>query len=108
MSLNPVEPRKVKSKHLPLINVCRWGLRKASLNPQFVGSGPRTASTLVPREGNGTDWAVGIDWAVERQEVIKFLTVRNLVLGASTAENQVVQAFFTASTFLCSPALVGS
>ncbi len=25
MSLNPVEPRKVKSKHLPLINVCNRG-----------------------------------------------------------------------------------
>lgn len=28
MSLNPVEPRKVKSKHLPLINVCQRGWLK--------------------------------------------------------------------------------
>ncbi len=42
---------------------------------------PRAASTLVPREGNGTDWAVGIDWAVEGEGVTKFLTVRNLIWG---------------------------
>ena len=35
----------------------------------------------MPREGNGTDWAVGIDWAVEGEGVIKFLTVRNFGFG---------------------------
>src|SRR6266702_1795637 len=44
------------------------------------------APRLVAARVNGTDWPVALDWAVEREGVIKShsLTVRNLVFLASS------------------------
>ena len=41
-----------------------------------------------PEQGNGTDWPAWLEWVVEREGVIKSLTVRNLIL-ASTVPKQV-------------------
>src|SRR6266568_5112560 len=47
-----------------------------------AAAGPADTTALPARaaRGNGTDWPVALDWAVEREGVSKFLTVRNLVL----------------------------
>src|SRR5216684_1434079 len=60
MSLNPVEPRKVKSKHLPPINVCQRGWEsplRASLGttvpPSAAPTGHRPPAQCCPENRRG-------------------------------------------------------
>src|SRR6267378_3486008 len=57
MSLNPVESRKVKSKHLPPINVCQRGAPASDISMECVAVGVEVvrlgADPLGPRSHRG-------------------------------------------------------